>query len=156
MCDWQSEYSDVNKSLYVYTVYVLACSKNIFPMGPKLIKKAKQIANSLGKFKGSNGWLDKWKKKFNVRQLWINGESGDVEGPTLDYWIERLPELVACYAQDDAGLFWKALPAHGFGVKGKQCTGGEEKQTIHSGFLCCCIWKTENQSSFWRLKILDA
>lgn len=66
-CGRQSEYSDVNKSLYDW--YVIACSKNVFPMGPQLIEKAKQIANSLGKhdFKGSNGWVDKWKKKFNIR-----------------------------------------------------------------------------------------
>ena len=56
MCDRKSEYSDVNKSLYDW--YVLACSKNIFPMGPQLIEKAKQIASPLGKqtFMGSK-WL---------------------------------------------------------------------------------------------------
>ncbi len=39
-----------------------AGSKNIYPAGPQLIKKAKQIADILGKpeFKGSNGWLTKW------------------------------------------------------------------------------------------------
>ena len=58
----KSEYEEINKVLYDW--YTLACSKNIFPMGPQLIEKAKQIAVSLGKpeFKGSSGWLEKWKK----------------------------------------------------------------------------------------------
>ena len=53
----KSEYEEINKVLHDW--YTLACSKNIFPMGPQLIEKAKQIAVSLGKpeFKGSRGWL---------------------------------------------------------------------------------------------------
>ena len=37
-----SEYAEVNDKLYEW--YLLACSKNIFPGGPQLIEKAKQIA----------------------------------------------------------------------------------------------------------------
>ena len=35
------------------------------------MEKAKEIADKLGKpnFTGSRGWLDKWKKRFNVNQL---------------------------------------------------------------------------------------
>ena len=68
-CGRQSEYADINKSLYDW--YTLACSKNIFPMGPQLVEKAKQIAKCLGKhdFKGSNGWLEKWKKRYSIKQL---------------------------------------------------------------------------------------
>ena len=69
-CGRQSEHDDVNKSFYEW--YTLACSKNIFPMGPQLIEKAKQIASCLGKddFKGSNGWLEKWKKKYIITNQW--------------------------------------------------------------------------------------
>lgn len=62
-----SEYEEINWALYTW--YTIACSKNIFPMGPQLAEKARQIAEQLGKhdFKGSNGWLDKWKKKYNIK-----------------------------------------------------------------------------------------
>ena len=69
-CGRRSEYDDINKSLFDW--YTLACSKNIFPLGPQLMEKAKQtIASCLGKdnFKGSNGWLEKWKKRYNIAQL---------------------------------------------------------------------------------------
>ena len=141
-CGQQSEYADINKSLYNW--YSLACSKNIFPMDPQLIEKANQIATCLGKheFKGSSGWLEKWKKRYNIKQLQINGESGDVQGPTVDSWKERLLELVAGYSRDDiwnideTGLFWKALPDRGFGVKGKDCKGGKKSK---QRFTVACL-----------------
>jgi len=57
------EFEEVNKALYEW--YVLDYSKNIYPGGPHLIEKAKLIAEQLGKhnFKGSNGWVGKWKAR---------------------------------------------------------------------------------------------
>ena len=153
----QSEYADVNKSLYDW--YILACSKNIFPMGPQLAEKARQIATCLGKhdFKGSNGWLEKWKKRYNIKQLRISGESGDVQGPTVDSWRERLPEIVAGYARDDiwnideTGLLWKALPDLGFGVKGKECRGGRKsKQRFTVAFFVTASGKKERPVVIWK------
>ena len=53
-----SEYVEVNEALYKW--FNLACAKNIYPGGPELTEKAKEIAEKLGKsdFKGSRGWLD--------------------------------------------------------------------------------------------------
>ena len=50
--------------------YTLACSKNIFPLGPHLAEKAREIAERLGKHdcKGSNGWSDKWKIIYNIKK----------------------------------------------------------------------------------------
>ena len=119
-----SEFMDVNKAVYEW--YVLAYSKNIFPGGPQLIEKAKEIAERLGKtnFKGSRGWLDKWKLRYNIKQVKVCGELGDVRGETIDSWKERLPEILHGYAKEDVwnmdetGVFWQALPDRGFGSKG--------------------------------------
>ena len=100
----------MNEALYKW--FCIACSKNIFPGGPELTEKAKEIAIKLGKpnFKGSRGWLDKWKKCF--KELKICGGSGNVEGATVESWKERLPEIVQGYEKDDIwnmdemGLFW--------------------------------------------------
>ena len=79
----KSDFGEANEILYKW--YLLACSKNIYPRGPQLTVNAKEIAECLskGNFKGSNGWLDKWKRKYNVKQLTISGESGDVSGVTV-------------------------------------------------------------------------
>ena len=119
---------NVNKPFFEW--FMIACSKKHPPMGPQLVEKAKEIATHLGKdgFKGSNGWLYKWKKIYNVKQLKVkqlkvSGESGDVDGGTVDAWKERPPELVQGFCSDDIwnmdemGVFWKALPDRGFGIR---------------------------------------
>ncbi len=83
-----SEFSEVNKALYEW--YVIACSKNIYPGGPQLTEKAIEIAEHLKvtNFKGSRGWLEKWKKRYNIRRVKICGESGEVSGETVTSWKE--------------------------------------------------------------------
>ena len=152
-----SEYSEINEALYSW--YLLATSKNIFPMGPQLVEKAGQIAQQLGKssFKGSNGWLEKWKKRYNLKQLKISGESGDVRGETVDSWKERLPEIIAGYDKDniwnmdETGVFFKALPDRGFGVKGKECRGGKKsKQRVTIAFFVTASGKKEKPIFIWK------
>ena len=64
----------------------------------------------------------------------ISGELGDVSGPTVESWKERILELIEGYYShdnwniDEIGLFWKALPDHGFGSKGKKCKKGKKSK----------------------------
>ena len=116
-----SRFSDVNDALYEW--YCLAKSKDLYPDGPLLMEKAKEISEHLGFkagiFKASNGWLECWKKQHNIRRLVICGESGDISGETVTSWKERVPEIVNNYAPkdvwnlDETGLFWRALPEKG-------------------------------------------
>ena len=58
---------------------------------------------------------------------------------------------------DETGLFWKALPDLGFGVKGKQCRGGKKsKQRFTVAFFVTTSGKKEKQLLFGTPKILDA
>ena len=136
--------------------YNIACSKNVYPSGPQLAEKAKEIAEQLGKnnFKGSNGWLEKWKKRYSVKQVTICGESGDIQGETVESW---LPEILNGYSKeniwnmDETGVFWRALPNRGFGVKGKDCRGGKKNKqriTVVSAAGTkekpVVVWRSEN------------
>ena len=62
------EFFDINEALHKW--YLLACSKNIYPVGSQLCKKAKEIAERLQRasFKASNGWLDRWKRRYNSKR----------------------------------------------------------------------------------------
>ena len=86
-----SGYVDVNNALLEW--YTLACSKKLRPRGTQLTDKAKQIAACLGKrdFKGSNGWLDKWKKRYDIKLSVVSEESSETQVTTADSWKEGLP-----------------------------------------------------------------
>ena len=152
-----SEFEEVNTALYQW--YTQACSKNIYPGGAQLTEKAKEIAECLGKsnFKGSRGWLEKWKKRYNVKQVKVNRESADVRGETVDSWKERLPEIVGGYAKEDVwnmdetGVFWQALPERGFGQKGKACYGGKKsKKRVTVAFFVSAAGTKEKPILIWK------
>ena len=90
------------------------------------------IVNFLGKsdFKGSQGWLEKWKKRFSIKQLKICGEPGDVEGKTVDSWNERLLELIQRMISGtwmELGCFFRALPDIGFTEKSQRVAKEKKK-----------------------------
>lgn len=78
------KFSDVNKVLYSW--YVLVCLKNIYLSGSQLCEKAREIVEHLhaAGFKASNGWIERWKRCYNVRHVKISGESADVSGITIE------------------------------------------------------------------------
>ena len=63
------------------------------------------------------------KRCYNIRQVTLSGESGDVSHLTVESWKERLLELARGYKAEDmwnldeTGWFWKALPDKEFGLK---------------------------------------
>ena len=81
-----SKFASVNEALYEW--FRMACAKNIYPSGPQLIAKAKEIATRLGidGFEESSGWLTKWKGRYNIKKIRVSGESGDVSGETISSW----------------------------------------------------------------------
>ena len=99
-----------------------------------LQEEAKLTAERLGdnEFQGSNGWLEKWKKRFNIKEMRVAGEDGDVNEVTLDSWQEHVKELTKGYApenvwnMDETGQFWKALPDKSLSEAGKRCRGGKK------------------------------
>ena len=162
-----SKFGELNDSLFQW--YCMATSRNLFPDRPILIEKAKEISHRLGhpegSFKASNGWLEAWKKRYNIKQVAVSGESGDVSGDTVSSWRERIPEIVAGYSPsdiwniDEKGCFWRALPEKGFGRKGQECKGGKKSKhraTIafivngagQSECMPIVIWKSNNPRCF--------
>ena len=160
-----SKFGEINDLLYDW--YRMATARNLYPDGPLLKEKALQIAKQLNdlSFTASNGWLESWKKKHNIRQVTVSGECGDVRGETVSSWKERIPEIVTGYTPsniwnlDETGCFWRALPEKGFGEKSKACHGGKKSKNRamiaflvnasgQSESLPIVIWKSENPRCF--------
>ena len=121
-----SEYKGINKALYEW--FRVTVSKNVYPSGTLLIDKAKEIATKLGKqnFKGSQGWLGKWKQRYNIKQVRVSGESGDVSEDTNTSWKECLPEIVNGY--DEIPGIWTKPESSGKLYQSVDCL---KNATIH-------------------------
>ncbi|GBM78059.1 hypothetical protein AVEN_154021-1 [Araneus ventricosus] len=63
--------------------------KNVPISGPFLIEKAPKFVKALGydEFRGSNGWLEKFKRRHVIMEKVISGESKDVDDNDSENWI---------------------------------------------------------------------
>ena len=127
-----------------YEWYQKARTKNIPVTGPMLQEKAKRASEELGDstFKASNGWLDRFKKRYNITSKVISGEAGGVSEETVSSWKERLPSILSGYSpenvlnMDETGQFFRALPNRSLTEVSKQCIGGKKsKERITCAFF---------------------
>ncbi|XP_062503909.1 tigger transposable element-derived protein 6-like [Corticium candelabrum] len=110
------QYDDIDRAVWEW--FVEACSKNI-PVSSRLIQEralvyAEQLDYSA--LSGSNGCLEKWMTRHNVRLPCLSGEAADVDASVVDDWSHRLQSLCEGYKLRDifnaneTGLFYRALP----------------------------------------------
>lgn len=70
------------------------------------------------KFKGSNGWIENFKKRHNLKHYNMHGEAASAPLQDLDAMRENLRQTLKNYSPDDifncdeTGLFWKMKPNH--------------------------------------------
>ena len=86
------KYHLINEALHRW--YKKCEASEIYPSGPMcmeavLIKDELDI-DDLKDFSATNGWFEKWKKMYGIRQKTIVGEAGDVPEETIDAWVERI------------------------------------------------------------------
>ena len=110
--------------------YQKCCCSTFYPNGPLLkeepMETKNQLQNSdLDGFVALNGWLEKWKATYAIKEKRIVGEGGDVPEETVSSWIERLQELTERYSleniwnMDDSGCSFNARPDAGLVQKKK-------------------------------------
>ncbi|CAF2638441.1 unnamed protein product [Rotaria sp. Silwood2] len=81
----------------VYDWFVAQRSKRIPISGPVLQEYARKIATELGDttgFKASNGWLDRFRSRYNVQFRTTSGEAAAVDSNTIEDWKSRLPVIL--------------------------------------------------------------
>ena len=98
----------------------------------------------------SFSWVQKFKKRYNVRLRTAHGESGSVDQASLDDKRRELQSLIETYSAEDVfnfdetGLFFRMLPSQTLAT-GKMHGTKKDKARITVG-LCCNLAGTEKTS----------
>ena len=79
-----SKNENIDEALYEW--FKEKRAMNIAVNGPILMEKAEDFAclYNIGDFKSNNDWFDRWKKRYNISFLKMNGESCKVDKTTTD------------------------------------------------------------------------
>ena len=122
-----------NEELNILTWEWFQCkrSQQIPISGPALQEKALEYAKQLkiDSFKASNGCLESFRRRHDIKCATICGESASVNPTTVSDWKDKHPTLVDGYEPrdiynlDETGLFYRALPDRTLAVKSDTCKG---------------------------------
>ena len=131
----KSDNKDLDEAVFTWFKNVRS---NNSPVNGIIIKeKALSLAKSLEltDFRASDGWLDKWKQRYNVTFKAVSGEGNAVTPEMTASWSETyLPiilskyELKDIYNADEFGLFYQALADKSFHYTGERCNCGKHSK----------------------------
>lgn len=142
--DWQKNFNpdrkrkrtgqagDVDEALLQW--FSQARSRQIPVNGPLLKEKATKLATELGllNFTPSNGWLERWKDRYNITFKKQHGEKQDADDVGAESWVtDVLPGIIKDYIPsnifnvDETGLYWKAIPDGTFSFKTSEVSGAK-------------------------------
>ncbi|GBN41780.1 Tigger transposable element-derived protein 6 [Araneus ventricosus] len=110
--------------------------KDVPISGSFIIVKALQFAKALGydEFRGSNVWLEKFKKRNGIMTKVISDESQDADDNDSGNWVtETLSKILKDYKPenifnaDETALFFQCLPQKTSTFKKEKCFGEKQK-----------------------------
>lgn len=154
-----SEFSAMEKSLYHW--FIRMRNRNWPVSGLMLKEKAKELHSQLkeseARFNASDGWLQRFKKRYGVRLLKITGEKLSSQPQLVDPFKQKLKEKIKemdlckdqIYNADESGLFWKLLPGRTYVSSQEKTAPGAKTEKQRITFLCCA-----NASGEHKLKLL--
>lgn len=125
----KGDYEKVNEALFMW--FNQQRSKGVPLSGPILQQKAIMISRQFPEthsFTGSSGWLDRWKKRYGVRQLTVCGEKLSADVSSIENFKQDFKKQIKdngytydqIYNCDETGLNYKMLPS-------KTLASGQEK-----------------------------
>jgi hypothetical protein len=127
--NYQGDYPDLEDALYHWHIQME--KKQAVLTGDILKTKAHEIWSLLPQYsqqqepKWSNGWLDRFKKRHNIKEYKLHGEGGsaDIHNEDAVKQMDNLRAECSGYAlkyifnMDETGLFWKLQPDRSLGGK---------------------------------------
>ncbi|XP_031336955.1 tigger transposable element-derived protein 4-like [Photinus pyralis] len=148
---------EVDQSLLKW--FSLKRSQNIPISGPILQAKAAEFekitktlntqesqeepGSSSKEIEYSRGWIDRFKRRYDIQSGKIHGESASVSLEVTNQWINTVwPGLRSKYEKcdtfngDETGLFFKLTPDRTLKFKGDKCSGGKLSKERITVFVC--------------------
>lgn len=149
------KYEDVDTAVLKWVKMLR--DKNMPVPGPLIKEKAMEYAERLGHeaFQASSGWLDKFKKRHEIVEKVISGESGCVSEADCSQWKATILKSIVeeyepdnIFNMDETGLFFKCLPNKTLTFKHDKCFGGKHSKERVTVVVCA------NMSGKEKCKIL--
>ena len=126
----------------IFKWFLFARSQDV-PIGGVVFKaKTLEYAKEIGldDFQASDGWIRRWKKRYNISFKTISGEANSVTAGMVAPWKETsLPTLLSnyhledIYNADEFGLFYECLPSKSLHLKSEKCVGGKHSKVRLTG-----------------------
>ena len=124
------KYTDLDTAVIKW--YTQQRSVGVNVRGVEIIHASEEMARHLEipNFKGSDGWLWRFRRRYGLFNSVIRGEAGDLDVDAVEPFHLKLLELIReeglapgqIYNADETGLYWRAMP------KNSQVRKGEEKK----------------------------
>ena len=117
-------------------------SRNVVVSASILKTKAKELAGKIDieGFQASDGWLDRWKNRYNVSFKTVSGEGNSCTAEMTAPWKETtLPTILSkykldeIYNADEFGLFFRMQPNKSLNLRSESCTGGKHSKIRLTG-----------------------
>lgn len=141
------EYEKVSEALYLW--FTQHRDKGVPISGPILHQKALKFRNELNEgepdFTASVGWLDRWKKRYGIRQLNICGEKLSANCEAVKSFRDKLHTLLdkenisgdQIFNCDETGLNYKLLPSKTLASKAEAAAPGYKRSKERVTILAC-------------------
>ena len=109
-------------------------SRNVVVSASILKSKAKELAEKINikGFQASDGWLDRWKNRYNVSFKTVSGEGNSCTAEMTESWKETsLPTILSKYKLGEIcsavefGLLLRMQPNKLLNFRSEACTGGK-------------------------------
>ena len=100
------------------------------------VKKSKKSEESSSKpFTASNGWFERYKKRFGLKSVHLSGESASANSSAASDFIIKFKQIVAkgnyssqqIFNVDETGLFWKKMPSRTYISQEEKYSSGFKK-----------------------------
>lgn len=142
----KGDYEKVNEALFTW--FTQQRSKGVPLSGPILQQKAIMISKQFpetDRFTGSSGWLDRWKKRYGVRQLTICGEKLSADVSSIEKFKQDFKKLIkhcgyTCdqiYNCDESGLNYKMLPSKTLASRQEKSAPGHKRSKERLTIMAC-------------------